>query len=290
MRFLFVDKIDQIHQNTIIGTKRFRPDDPMRQPSSTGDMIAPGVVSEAIGQLVSWLAIAGNDFTGRPVFLFADNIEVRGPVPAGSEVRLEATIHESNTETLVFSGAAFVDGNCVHKVENCSGYFMPLDQLEDPGVTQRRYEFLRSAKGLYLEDDGQPFDFGVLQGKLVEQSEKTVTVENTIPRDAAFFADHFPRFPVTPIVMINEMIGLATQNLIPKSSPPDSQIQIHSVRNVKIRDFIRPGETCLTKVKVIETEKNKLGEITQIQTMAEILKGGKRILRGLYAYGSAVVA
>ena len=54
--------------------------------------IAPGALSEAIGQLASWLCIQRNDFTARPVFLFADHIKVHGAVQAGSDVELHADL------------------------------------------------------------------------------------------------------------------------------------------------------------------------------------------------------
>lgn len=283
MRFLFVDKIDATTERTIAGKKTYRVDAPMqyrnlyRKPE-----IAPSAISEAIGQLVSWLCLDKNRFSARPVFMFADAIEIHGPVYPGDTVRLFATIDEESLESssFVFSGEAWVGERMVHRIVSCSGYFMPLSDLEDPDVARAHYLSLR-AEGLNLEGDHGYFDFDQLVGKTISAEENRGAVcRNTIERGSWFFRDHFPRFPVTPIVIINEMIGKVTEQML--SAEHAGRLRIRKVANIKIKNFIRPGETVDTRVECKRIEDDGSAKI--LHTVATITKDGKPILKGLYQY------
>ena len=281
MRFLFVDKIDEKTDTYIKGRKSFPIDDPMQYKSRNGEMqVAPGVVSEAIGQLVSWLCIEKNNFSGRPVFLFADTIEVLKPIKPGCEVIIEGTIDDLQDDTFVFSGKGYVDGECVHSITRCSGYFMPLGDLEDPEVTRDRFNHL-VGEGLVLEDDGQAYDFESLVDEVVAiEPGKSITTKKQMKMDEPFYKDHFPRFPVTPIVMINEMIGRATTRLLEEEG--GKFVFPHKVEGVKIKNFVKPGETCEVSVSI--KDRTSVDDHEVIQMIAEIKKEGKRILRGKYSY------
>lgn len=281
MRFLFVDKINEITETSISGSRNFGCDAPMQYADAKGQaQIAPGVVSEAIGQLVSWLTISRGGFTKRPVFLFADKIKIILPVSPGSRVDLSAQIDDGDDATFVFSGEARVDGELVHQVERVNGFYMPLDDLEDPKVTRDRFQRLSSA-GLKLAGDEGRFDFTSLVDQIVEKKDDQIISSKCFSPDELFYQDHFPRFPVTPIVMINEMIGLTTALLV-RPEDPRAVVPI-SVDGIKIRNFVKPGDTVHTTVKVVDTafEDNR----TIIKTVAEVKKGNKTLLRGRYSYG-----
>jgi len=289
MRFLFVDRIDAMSDTTICGHKYFGPDEPLQYPlrsayaGVSGNQVAPGVVSEAIGQLASWLAMKQNGFTARPVFMFAEKIAVDLPVVPGTEVDLKAEIHRLDSETMVFSGAALVDGRMVQAVSNCSGYFMPLDQLEDPAVTRERFSSL-VAGGLLLDAGvSSRYPFGNLCEEILGQEGSTsIVVRRTMRHNEPFYQDHFPRFPVTPIVMLNELIGAAAKALI-RADGNDVGLFPRSVSDVKIRSFVKPGETCLVRVRAQNPTVAPSGT-RLLNTVAEIEKDGKRILRGKYSY------
>jgi len=287
MRFLFVDRIDALSESAIQGYKYFGPDEPLQYPLHSafdgvaGNQVAPGVVSEAIGQLASWHALKKNGFSGRPVFLFADKITVEHPVAPGTGVHLKAEIHQLDAETMVFSGSALVDGRIVQAVSNCSGYFMPLDQLEDPAITRERFSSL-VAGGLLLDagvTSRYPFE-DLCEEILGQEGSSSIVVRRTMRHDEPFYRDHFPRFPVTPIVMLNELIGAAAKALV-----GDKNVRLfpRTVSDVKIKSFVKPGETCIVRVKSQETTGDPSGA-RLLHTIAEIEKDGKRILRGRYSY------
>ena len=107
--------------------------------------------------MASWHCIANKAFASRPVFLFSDRIIVHAPVLPGSSVDLFAKIEQLEDRTFVFSGSASVDGKLVQTITSCSGYFMPLGDLEDPAVTEDRFGALTSPAGLVLEDARRGF-------------------------------------------------------------------------------------------------------------------------------------
>lgn len=282
MRFLFVDKITRIEGDKISGQKHFGLDEPLRYRPLGGEAeIAPGALSEAIGQLASWLCIQRNDFTARPVFLFADQIKIHAPVLAGSTVELHSDILQLDKETFRFSGTASVDGQIKVEIKNCSGYFMPLGELEDPEVSKQRFAAMTSV-GLKLDGaSGNPFAFDSLAGEtltlLPKQSIRTL---KTFAADEPFYKDHFPRFPVTPIVMLNEMIGTATTRMLQLSG--SKRLTPRELSGIKIRSFVKAGEPVEISIKLVG-ERHE-GDQTYVETSAELIKEGKKILRGSYHY------
>lgn len=282
MRFLFVDEITNITADRITGRRTFGLDEPLRYNPLAGDpVVAPGALSEAIGQLASWLCIQRNDFTARPVFLFADSIQVTGAVKAGADVRLEADIHQLDSETFRFSGLALAGGEPKVAIKDCSGYFMPLAELEDPEVSRKRFSAMTSG-GLKLDGlAGAPFPFDTLCGVTTELNPRqSIRTIQTFQAGAPFYKDHFPRFPVTPIVMLNEMIGAATARMM--NLKGGKRLEVSELSGIKIRSFVKPGEPVETQVRLVG-ERVQDGRLT-IETTAELIKDGKKILRGSYHY------
>lgn len=279
MRFLFVSRIQDITGEKIKGQVDFSAGEPWRRTTSENKIeISTSVVSEAVGQLVSWMALRDNKFTGRPVFLFASQIDLSGSIPAPGTVDLEAWISNRSEDSFIFSGTAKVGGKTVVEIKECGGYFMPLAELEDPEVTRNRFETL-SAGGLPANPAGDAFNFAGLVDQVLEvepgKSIKTAKVMNT---NEPFYPDHFPRFPVTPIVVINEMIAEATRRMMTKDASKPAVIHPIAVQDLKIKSFIRPGDTAIIQSKVTEA----VG--SEFETVSEILVNDKRILRGRYRY------
>lgn len=280
MRFLFVDKVTSMDGKNINGSKTFAKDEAMQyQEGPRKGEIASGVISEAIGQLVSWLAIRDNNFTGRPVFLFADKISIKKKVMAGETVELKGEINRTDEQSFVFSGTAYVNGVEVQSIHQCNGFQMPLADLEDPEVTKQRLHDLQTSKGLVLQDDGRKFDMA----ELVDSVDEMVVGESIVARkkftgDEPFFADHFPRFPVVPIVMINEMIGRVASRMLTDGKDP--LVPVREVKNIKIKSFVRPGDECQIVLKRDHSE--ALPGCATVR--AEIKKDGKPILRGTYSF------
>lgn len=154
---------------------------------------------------------------------------------------------------------------------------MPLVDLEDPSVTRQRYHALVNG-GLLLDDpDPSALDFDGLIDQIVELTPgEQITATKTFADSAPFLRDHFPRFPVTPIVVLNEMIGAAAKKMLVSTS--DERLAIKLVEGIKIRSFVKPNEEVQVKVRV-ESRQGRT-----VTTTAQLIKCGKPILRGRYVY------
>ncbi len=279
MRFLFVSRVNDIQGQKVRGQVDFSAGEPWRRQDANGQtLISTSVISEAVGQLVSWMALRDNDFSGRPVFLFATSIDLGQGVPAPATVDLEAWITDRSEDSFIFSGTAKVGGKTVVEIKDCGGYFMPLAELEDPSVTRQRFATLTST-GLSANPQTPAFDFKSLVDTVTEVvPEKSISTAKVFRQDEPFYPDHFPRFPVTPIVVINEMIAEATRRLMADNPATQGTIIPISVQDLKIKSFIRPGDTAVVNVKVTESNSDSF------ETVAEITVNQKRILRGRYRY------
>lgn len=283
MRFLFVDAIESHDETTIVGRRRFGSDEPMRSMTLGGNaVVTPSAISEAIGQLASWLCLKQNNFTARPVFLLADRIAVNRPVPAGSTVVLQAALTANDGQSLRFSGTASVNGEVVQSIENSSCAVMPLADLEDPDVTRQRYDALMTGGLILAGAEGNPYAYERLVDEVqVLEAGRSLRAFKTFAADEPFYADHFPRFPVTPIVMLNEMIATATARCL--GLEQRAALSVLDITALKIRSFVKPGETCEVRIS-IESDMPAAVHSRLVGASVEVVKGGRPILRGRYTY------
>jgi 3-hydroxymyristoyl/3-hydroxydecanoyl-(acyl carrier protein) dehydratase len=278
MRFLFVSKIHEIEGNHVRGQVNFSAGEPWRRTRDGVAEISTSVVSEAVGQIVSWMALRDNQFTGRPVFLFATEINLDGCVEAPAKVDLEAWITDRSDDSFIFSGNAKVDGKTVVEIKDCGGYFMPLADLEDPCVTIDRFKTLTDG-GLPANPESGAYNFTRLIDEIHElDNDKSIIAAKIMSPAEPFYPDHFPRFAVTPIVVINEMIAEATRRMVSQNQFQPMWIEPIAVNDLKIKSFIRPGDTAIVSIRKTESHGNLF------ETIAEISVNHKRVLRGRYRY------
>ena len=279
MPFLFVDHIKSHEANTITGDLLL--DHESRYINDQG-MVLPGIISEAVGQLASWKVINDGNYQGRPVFLFADRIEILHPVPADTKIELRAEIHSSNAETIAFSGSAHSDCRKVLTVTNCTGYFMKLSDLEDPDVAKKRFDLLTTPAGLNLDRTSPiKLDAEISGFQILDRTPTSVEAQCQLQKECSFYRDHFPRFPVTPIVVINELVGRVCQDMLSDVHPVT--VNLREVTGVKIREFIKGGEPFTIRATV--KEKIHLNpDHEEAKVMVQIQKNNKNILRGHYLF------
>ena len=282
MRFLFVDAITSVGDGSIVGRRHFPITEPMRYPSRKGHAhVAPGAIFEAIGQLASWYGLKKNNFTARPVFLFMESVEARQPVPIGSTVELRATIHDLGEDAFRFSGEALIDGEAILKLNDCGGMFMPLADLEDPEVTRSRFDALTNGGLILTGSEGPAYPFEDLVGDVLSfDAGRRIHTRHLFSRDEPFYADHFPRFPVTPAVILNEMLGQVVRRMI--GAKDDQDVMLRGISRLKIRSFVAPGD--ISEMIVTCPGIRTVGNRRLVDTTAELLKDGKRILRGDFFY------
>jgi 3-hydroxymyristoyl/3-hydroxydecanoyl-(acyl carrier protein) dehydratase len=285
MTFLFVDTITSITANSIRGILELDLTIPFRygQPGS-GDIVAPGVISEAIGQLASWQLLESNGFKARPVFLFADRIthhrDVARPEPAARLLLVDA-------ESARFSGTASLDGTPVHAIDECTLSFIPLDQLEDPDACRQRFEALTKGSAVPRAELRPAFAWTSLRGEtLALEPQKSIHRRLRLDPDFDFYATHFPRCPVTPAVILNEIAGQAAMAMM--AAPTPQSLRLMSISGCKIRDFVRPGDTIDIRIRRVSDAAEAPAAIVKAQI--EIAKQGRRIMHALWQFELVPVA
>jgi 3-hydroxymyristoyl/3-hydroxydecanoyl-(acyl carrier protein) dehydratase len=280
MRFLFVDKIVDYQDMSITGIVKIPGSHPLAQIRNNKTMVPAGVVSEAIGQLASWLSQHKNNFTAKPVFLFADLIRIEQMVECNQTIELYAKLDSIDEQSLVFSGHASQDGQKIQFIEDINGGFIPLSDMEDPEAIKARWECLISDKGLELESKPGIFSWeNFWEFDEIDRQDDFMTATKVLDEKLEFYRDHFPKMPVTPIVMINELIGgLAAKFL----DVTPSELTALNVANIKIKNFWKPNEKMMLKVRRVEEIKKETG--LEIEMAAELIKDKKRIMTAKYRY------
>jgi 3-hydroxyacyl-[acyl-carrier-protein] dehydratase len=61
-----------------------------------------------------------------------------------------------------------------------------------------------------------------------------------VPRDATFFADHFPRRPVFPGTLLLDRMTVLASGVVSEAAPGRS-VTLRRVTDVKLRAFTEPG-------------------------------------------------
>src|SRR3954471_19861218 len=163
------------------------------------DAFPAAFVAEAVGQLAAWVAMDRMDFRGRPVAALATETRFRRAVEPGQTLALDVDILDCDDDAVAYSGRASVDHDEVIELADCLGPMLPVDDFDDPEALRARLQLLRG-------DGAPPGRFrGVVPMRVdVTHHDPGVSIRGTldVPRDAPFFADHFPRKPVFPATLL----------------------------------------------------------------------------------------
>jgi 3-hydroxyacyl-[acyl-carrier-protein] dehydratase len=92
--------------------------------------------------------------------------------------------------------------------------------------------------------------------RIVEfQAGERVTATKCLSLSEEYLADHFPRFPVMPGVMMLEAMFQAGSWLVRLSEDFEHTIVVlREARNVKFADFVEPGEVLTVTVKLLKQD------------------------------------
>jgi 3-hydroxymyristoyl/3-hydroxydecanoyl-(acyl carrier protein) dehydratase len=198
------------------------------------------LVAEAVGQLAAWVAMSKVDFRGRPVAALATETRFLGVVLPGDVLELAVEIEDCDDNMVAYGGSAFVEGRQVIELKHCLGPMLPVDDFDAPDALRERLSLLR--------DQGAPR--GRFPGVDLPETVPTEHVPGRslranlkVPREAPFFADHFPRKPVFPAtLLLDAQIRVAAQ-LVEKTCGPQFASPVATrLTHFKMRAFIAPGE------------------------------------------------
>ena len=265
--FSFVDRIASVEPGVRIRGK-------YRIPAGIAEF--PGsLVSEAVGQLAAWSAMAALDFKVRPVAGLAGRIELLSEVRPGQTLELAAEIETAEMDAVAYGGTAHADGQPVADLEHCVGPMMPLEEFDDPDAVRERFNFL-------CGEGAAPGGFAGLPVFALDPSAgepgRWMRATFHVPLDAPFFADHFPRRPVFPGTLLMHMnLRLAAALAAGIPAPAGGGCwRMRSVSDVKLRAFTPPGEVLGIEAKIGEAAADAV-EIGVETRNGRRLVGGARV-------------
>jgi len=243
--FSFVDRITAFEPGVRISGKYTIPADIAEFPLS--------LVAEATGQLAAWSAMAAIDFSHRPVAGLAGRVELLREVRPGDTLETSAELENADTNDVAYGGVATVNGEPVLRLHHCMGPMMPIGDFDDPELLRARLELLRGEGAVPGAFGGVPA-FS-LDGLVVEEGpnlKARATLQ--VPADAAFFGDHFPKRPVFPGTLLMNM-NLKLVTALAASVPVRAGAWTpRAVVDMKLREFISPGELVSIEAMVAKLE------------------------------------
>jgi len=228
--FTFVDRITQLEPGK-------RAQGRFTVPERLGDFRS-SLIAEAVGQLAAWVSMAHLDFRLRPVAGLAGRARFLGDVRPGELLELEVELESCDDDAVAYGGVARVNGAPVLELARCLGPMLPLADFDAPDAVRGRFEVLcgRGAPVGRFPGVADPAT------EIVEHGPGKLRATLRVPRDAAFFGDHFPRRAVFPgTLLLDAQIRLALE-LARATAGAGEQLVPASVSNVKIRSFILPGQ------------------------------------------------
>ena len=281
--FTFVDRITAVEKGKTIRGHYTIPAGVAEFP--------PSLVAEATGQFAAWSAMAFVDFASRPVAGLAGRVELHAPARPGQTLELTATLDSVDDGAVSYGGTAHADGQLLMRLEHCVGPMVPLLDFDDPAAVRERF-------GLLCGAGGTPGGFGGLGPLALERHDgeagKLARADFTVPTEAPWFADHFPRKPVFPgslLLHVNLQLAAAlaaelvaqASCLCDSKSSPEAQAgstvplsrpwSIRTVSDVKLRAFMPPGERLHLEARVLA----RTGDTAELIVETRL---GKRLIGG----------
>jgi 3-hydroxymyristoyl/3-hydroxydecanoyl-(acyl carrier protein) dehydratase len=240
--FSFVDRITRFESGIRVEGNYLIP--------ATVEEFPGSLVAEAVGQLAAWSAMEAVGFSHRPVAGIAGEIHLLARSQPGQTLRLTAELESVDTETVAYSGSAFINGCPVLRLVDSLGPMVPIGHFDAPEALRQRLELLRGPgahPGLF---PGLPPLPVVAQNACAENR---VCATLKVPAEASLFADHFPRRPVFPGTLLMHS-NLRTASMLVERIARESSVawQPARIANVKLRDFISPGQEVRLEAKLEE--------------------------------------
>ena len=262
--FSFVDRIHAIQRGARIRGSYAIP--------AAIESFPAALVTEAVGQLAAWAAMAAMDFKCRPVAGLAANIELLARVCPGQVLELSADLETVDSEAVAYGGTAYVNGRPVICLHHCVGPMLPLEEFDDPQKLRERFALLQGAGAMPGTFGGLPsFALAPTDGAAGRSLRATLHV----PTSAPFFDDHFPRRPVFPgTLLMNLNLELAA-TLADQLPPPAAggRWALRGISDMKLRAFTPPGETLEIEARLCQLS-------AEVAAVSVGTRKGKRIISG----------
>jgi 3-hydroxyacyl-[acyl-carrier-protein] dehydratase len=121
--------------------------------------------------------------------------------------------------------------------------------------------------------------FTLLDRVVAIEPGKSITAVKTVTLAEEYLADHFPRFPVLPgVLMLEAMTQAAAWTVRLGEDFAHSIVVLRAARNVKYGDFVEPGKTLTVTAEVLSQDdtvtkvkaNGKVGDRTSLTARLEL--------------------
>ena len=257
--FSFVDRITAIEKGVRISGSYTIPA-ALAEFSPSHAAFPLSLVAEATGQLAAWSAMAKIDFSHRPVAGLAGRVELLREVRPGDTLELSAELENADASDVAYGGCASVNGEPVLRLHHCMGPMVPIGEFDDPDLLRARLALLRNegaVPGAFAATGVPVFS---LDGLAVEEGPQMMARATLqVPAQAAFFGDHFPKRPVFPgTLLMNMNLTLVTALAANVPVRAGARWVPRAVVDMKLREFISPGELLSIEAKLMRHEGDEL--------------------------------
>jgi 3-hydroxymyristoyl/3-hydroxydecanoyl-(acyl carrier protein) dehydratase len=223
--FSFVDRILAHDPAATVRGRYTIPAHAARFPAS--------LAAEAVGQLAAWAAMSALDFRVRPVAGLAGETRFGAPFRPGDTLDLEVTMESATESDVAYHGRALVKGHDALVLEHALGPMLPAAEFDDPAAMRADFRTLTTTGA--PPDRFEGVDTRAID--IVERAGGKLRATLAIPAEAPYFADHFPRRPVFPATLLMDALGTLAASFAGDGA------RVVGMRDVKVRQFMPPGET-----------------------------------------------
>lgn len=266
MSFHFVDHITQFDAGGATGWL------------DLGDVrdASPWLIIEAVGQLASWVAMDRSAFRSRPVAALVGEARFTGE-PARGRLTLTTRIERVDSRAVLYSGQALAGDRLVATLSRSVGPLLPMEMFDDPDTVRAQLAALRGAAS------AQPQPRGGLPTppvpRVLESGPGVRRGTLSVPEQADFFADHFPRRPVYPATLLSaSLLELALPIAAEALAAPPERVWLRRGMDIKVRSFSPPGQ----QLEVAAELRECAGAVATLTVSAAA--DGKRIASGGMEY------
>jgi 3-hydroxymyristoyl/3-hydroxydecanoyl-(acyl carrier protein) dehydratase len=141
---------------------------------------------------------------------------------------------------VAYGGNASVEGRQMIELKHCLGPMLPVEDFDAPDALRERLLLLRGQGAPRGRFPGVDLPETVV---LEHVPGKSLRASLNVPRQATFFADHFPRNPVFPATLLLDAQIREAARLVEVSCGPQFASPVAArMTHVKMRAFITPGQ------------------------------------------------
>jgi 3-hydroxymyristoyl/3-hydroxydecanoyl-(acyl carrier protein) dehydratase len=241
---------------------------------------SPCLVAEATGQLAAWVSMAHIGFRGRPVAALARDVRMLGDVHPGDTLTLEVDVEECDDDAVFYQGRARVGDRDAVQLIDCLGPMLPQEDYDSADDLARQFALLCGEGAAPLRFDG----VDVHAMEVISSTDDARSARLHIPADAPYFVDHFPRRPVFPATLLLDHAMRVAADLVGATDARPQRVS--RVHNVKMRDFILPGEDVELQVSRVKPGDDD----ARVKLMAKIGERTMATAQFVFAHAAVEVA